>query len=180
MGKSHCNSCHCYIIPFVGTFCLCPVHFDQWDPRVWYKPALNPPKSPMPFTRGGGVTADGMARWGRSPRLPTCHPARPCTLSLLCDGCGGSFQHIRLLPCGGRGALGRQFPWVPWCAADKARTSTCGFLMLHRPWEEKEKRACLLHICSQQWPELFVQLLCFVMMSPSWKTYFLAMECGSP
>lgn len=176
MGRHHCNSCHCYIIPFVGVFCLCPVCFDQWYPGVWYRPELNPPISPIPFSRGGGVTAGRMARWGRSPCLPTCHPARPCTLH--CSGCGGSFQHVRLLLGGGRDTLGRQKGVSSFHRYHKARRREgknfqLWFLTLLRPWGEKEKRAWLLHICSQRWLELFVQLLEFVMMSPSWKTDFL-------
>lgn len=50
------------------------------------------------------------------------------------------------------------------------------FLTLQWTWGEKEERASLLYICSQQW--LDTQLLQFV-MSPSWKTYFLIAECRS-
>lgn len=108
MGSNDCNSCHYYIIPFVGMFCLCPVCFDQWYPGVWYRPELNLPNSPLPLSIGEGVAVDKMASWGRSPCLPTGCPARPHTLSLHCSGCGGSFHYVGQLLGGGRDALGRQ------------------------------------------------------------------------
>lgn len=103
MRRNHCNSCHCCIIPFVGMFCLCPACLDQWYPRAWYE--LNSPNSPIPFSRGGGVTE--IERRRSSCRLPH-HPPQPCTLSLSCSRCGGGFQYVRLLLGGDRDALGRQ------------------------------------------------------------------------